>query len=617
MRWFASTLETATTLWRGRTWSCVVAALLVVRVGSLMGCGSEPSAGPIPAADGPAAGTVAAHEADPRSGVVAHEGVFHADPGAWGPFFEYRVRTADVLKGGIGLSPVDLAALWGLYAGNRLQPLFLVPGRGSAPAADLLRLVLALHELGGDPHAAGLDSLLRLTHDACQTRLADEDAPVIPALEAAIRRYVNGPPRSVLQVTCENGWWPEDGDVSRVDVALARAWLLAARQLGGATRPVAPAWGGPDGAVQRLVELLPPSHRYFARVVALRRYLGWWVHGGLPVLGSWGNLSPGDFGPRAARLKRRLVAEGWLSAEAAAVKPSLFDEATRQAVLAWREAHGMTVRTKVDRPMLEKLSWEAGQHVAALHRSLASTLARGTERGDAFILVNIPEYIVSFNRGGMEQASYRTVVGFPYQEPGGRTPVISSEIAYIDFNPTWTPTQYVLEHELRPKAAREAGFFKKNRFLEKDGRLVQLPGPENTLGQVNIGFVNDNLVSLHGSPERKYFGYADRAMSHGCIRVEGIEDLAMRIRGFTGDVLEPTLDEVLQRVIERRIVPSKTVPVYVIYDRVRVLHDGRVAVTPDPYHLARRETPDQAVLKPFQTLIGQAKKNRPREASVR
>jgi len=615
--WRSRTFETAATLRRGRTWACVLAALLVVRVGSLMGCGSEPSAGPLPAPDGPAVDTVAAQGADPRSGVVAGEGVLRADPGAWGPFFEYGIRTADILKGGAGLSPVDLAALWGMYTGSRLQPLFLVPGRGSAPAADLLRLVLALHELGGDPQAAGLDSLLRLTREACRTRLADDDTAVIPALEAAIRRYVNGPPRSVLQVACKDGWWPEDSDVSRIDVALARAWLLAARQLGGVARPVAPAWGGPVVAVERLVERLPDCQRYFARVAALRRYLGWWVHGGLPILGSWGSLKPGEFGPRVARLKRRLVAEGWLSEQAAAVKPSLFDEATRQAVLEWREAHGMTVRTKVDRPMLDKLTWEAAQHVAMLHRSLADTLSRGTERGGAFVLVNIPEYTTAFFRNGIEQVTYRSVVGFPYQEPGGRTPVVTSSVAYVDFNPSWTPTQYVLDHELKPKASREAGFFKKNRFVDKDGRLVQLPGPQNTLGQVNIGFVNENLISLHGSPERKYFGFADRALSHGCIRVEDIEDLAIRILDHTGDALEPSVEEVLQRVIEKRIVPAKSVPVYVIYDRVRVLADGRVAVTPDPYHLEKKKTPDQAVLKPLQTLIAQAKKNRPREASAR
>ncbi len=631
MRWCARTLDMAASLSRGRGWASVLGILMMLRVGSLMGCGSEPSSGTGNGAPGAAALTETSPEAQPGVPVAEPAPAVPVNPLEWGPRFEYEVSASDLLPATAGLSLVDAATLWGIYVGSEWKPVFLVPGEGGESAVELLRFVLALHELGGNPTAAGFEPLLRLAGEGCGLRLATADDDVgVPALEAAIRRYVNGVPHSVLTVECVPSWWPEDRDVARFDVALTRAWLLAGRQLRGEacsrltgvpaseasnTNPCAPpAWSGPHEATDRLAALLPPSHRYFARVAALRRYLAWWVHGGLPVLGSWGSLKPGDFGPRAARLKRRLVAEGWLPAEAAAVKPSLFDEATRQAVLAWREAHGMTVRTKVDRPMLEKLTWEAGQHVALLHRSLAFTLERGTERGDAFVLVNIPEYNTAFFRNGLEQVSYRSVVGFPYQEPGGRTPIVSSTVAYVDFNPTWTPTQYVLDRELRPKASREAGFFKNNGFVEKDGRFVQLPGPKNTLGQVNIAFANENLVSLHGSPERKYFGFADRALSHGCIRVEDVEDLALRILEFTGDTLEPPIEEVLQRVIERRVVPSRTVPVYVIYDRVRVLADGRVAVTPDPYHLARKEPPEQAVLKPFQKLVAQAKKSRPREA---
>jgi len=210
---------------------------------------------------------------------------------------------------------------------------------------------------------------------------------------------------------------------------------------------------------------------------------------------------------------------------------------------------------------------------------------------------------------GRVEARYRSVVGFPYKEKGGRTPTLASAVEYVDLNPEWAPTPYVVEHELNRKARKDSRFFKKNRFVRRGDKWVQLPGPQNTLGQVVIGFANENNISLHGTPEKERFSYADRSLSHGCVRVENIEDLAARILHWARVETTPELVSVFDRVIEKRVDLAHNLPIHIVYDRVRVTADDLVGITPDPYNFDRRFN-RSIKLDPLLKVVSMARKSR-------
>ena len=50
--------------------------------------------------------------------------------------------------------------------------------------------------------------------------------------------------------------------------------------------------------------------------------------------------------------------------------------------------------------------------------------------------------------------------------------------------------------------------------------LVQDPGLGNALGKIKFMFNNPFGVYLHDTPTRAPFKYVNRAVSHGCVRVE-------------------------------------------------------------------------------------------------
>jgi murein L,D-transpeptidase YcbB/YkuD len=506
---------------------------------------------------------------------------------AGGPEIGLEIPAGSVTKQLAGGAFAPFASrLEAFYAANGHHPLFLDPHYGSGPANSMLQMLLAVHELGLDPFEYHFATAMELAGKACRVHFSEPDE-VVAVLEAKLATYIPDAPTSLVTLDCDGQWWPGDEAARKLDVTLALAWLRLGDVLH--REGLVANFPGAEQAVVTLVEWLPASERYWGKVAALRGFMPHWARGTFPVLGKWGGLKRGDFGPRVARLKRRLVVEGYLKEDAAKGHWKTFDKVTRDAVLAYRDSYGLRAKGNVDKAMLHQLSLDADVYVQRVWASLHATLLEGREREANYLLVNIPEFKTYLVQHGRVEASYRSVVGFPYQESGGRTPELNATVKYVDLNPTWTPTPWVVENELKRKARKASGYYAENGFEKRGGKLVQRPGPENTLGQVVIGFPNENNISLHGTNEPTRFGYADRALSHGCVRVENIEELAERILKWADQRPEMALEKIFTKVVERRVELARELPIYIVYDPVAVVSGATVALTQDPYKLHRRQ----------------------------
>ena len=129
-----------------------------------------------------------------------------------------------------------------------------------------------------------------------------------------------------------------------------------------------------------------------------------------------------------------------------------------------------------------------------------------------YILVDIPAFeLIAFEDGAPALHS-RVIVGRP-QTP---TPQLVTSMYAITFNPSWTPT---------PAMVRNEGL----RFVP--------PGPNNPLGRILFKLANDQLIFLHDTNQKDLFNRAQRALSHGCVRVEQARPLAAWALGVTvGDI---------------------------------------------------------------------------------
>ncbi len=189
------------------------------------------------------------------------------------------------------------------------------------------------------------------------------------------------------------------------------------------------------------------------------------------------------------------------------------------------------------------------------------------------------------------------------------TPSFAAVIDAVTLNPPWTPPASIATDELLPRFRRDPGAAAREGFdvLDSAGRVIdpaevnwrtrlfpytlrQRPGAGNALGRLRFDLPNPYAVYLHDTPSRGLFARADRALSHGCIRVAAPVSLAVAA------LADPAWDEAaLEAAIEEgatRALPlSAPLPVYVLYLTAMPDESGVVKYAEDIY---RR---DAAVLR--------------------
>ena len=223
--------------------------------------------------------------------------------------------------------------------------------------------------------------------------------------------------------------------------------------------------------------------------------------------------------------------------------------------------------------------------------------------GRQYLITNVPEYMLRLTVNGKIIKSYRTVVGKP-----GRTatPQLAEMVEAVIFNPTWTVPQSIVKGEglgakvlNNPGWARSAGY-KATKGANGWVTVVQQPGPQNSLGLMKLDMPNEHAIFLHDTPSRHLFNQAGRALSHGCIRVQGARELAMTMSMLGNANSREDIPAIQQEVSEitlsgeyTRYPMAKQWPVYITYFTMATDVDGQLKSFKDIYD---RDAPVLAAL---------------------
>lgn len=121
------------------------------------------------------------------------------------------------------------------------------------------------------------------------------------------------------------------------------------------------------------------------------------------------------------------------------------------------------------------------------------------------------------------------------------TPQIYSKIAYMVVNPTWNVPRSIISREMWWKMRSDSmylanagyGVFYKKKEIRSDTidwkqfkpsrlpfEIIQKSGEDNALGKVKFIFPNKFSIYLHDTPQKSKFKWTERAVSHGCVRVQ-------------------------------------------------------------------------------------------------
>ncbi len=305
-----------------------------------------------------------------------------------------------------------------------------------------------------------------------------------------------------------------------------------------------------------LAALRPQDASYAALTQSLAEYRQIVDRGGWPVVPDGVAVRPGDtvtagfagallgrlFAERFVRIPtalRPVANQSALSRSSSAAGTGtntlvIYDSVLSSAVLEYQHRHSLATDGIIGASTRRSMNRTARERVRQIAANLERHRWLPRDRGERYVIVNVPAFQLRAFDEGREVLAMKVVVGAEYR--GRSTPVFSDSMAYVVFRPYWNVPANIAARELWPKQRADAGYFSRNGYESVRaswGRYVrQRPGGNNALGLVKFIFPNDFAIYLHDTPSQALFAERVRAASHGCIRVEHPDALAHFVLGW-------------------------------------------------------------------------------------
>ena len=363
-----------------------------------------------------------------------------------------------------------------------------------------------------------------------------------------------------------------------------------------------------------LSTFFPRGWLYQKLKMALADYRQIAANGGWPVIPAGPTLKPGASDDRLPVLARRLIVSGDLEPREAVDTLTSYDDSLQQGVRRFQERHGLDTDAVIGPATLRALNVPVDKRVKQLEINIERARWVFDDVVDDFVLVNVAGFRAYVFRDRKVVWKTKVQVGSTYHQ----SPIFRDEIKYVVINPTWTVPYSISTKEILPKIKRDPNYFATRDFDLKNNSgkfidpasvnwttitaknfpfwLVQRPGPNNALGRVKIMFPNEHAVYLHDTPSKALFSKAERAFSHGCIRVENPFDFAEQLLGGDG-WNQGKFKQVLEEGKTKSVFLSKPMPVFILYWTSLVTPEGVVYFYNDVY--SRDKSISDALDEPF------------------
>lgn len=370
----------------------------------------------------------------------------------------------------------------------------------------------------------------------------------------------------------------------------------------------------PSGNLDALWQAATPQTPMYAalrkelqRYLALRQDPAWAEALPLPPKGS--PILAGQTWPGLNAVAQRLVQLGDLSAVWAAA-PVAFGPELAAAIQTFQARHGLPATGHIDRATVQQLNVPPAERAAQIAQTMERLRWVPLQHKPRMIVVNVPEYRLrayTVNDAGQVQhvLPINVIVG---KANSNRTVLFSEDMKWIEFSPYWNVPSSITRKEMLPRLQRDPDYVRRNNYeivgangrttqatpealaalASGQARLRQRPGRGNALGGVKFMLPNRYNIYLHHTPSTGLFKRADRALSHGCIRVEDPAALAHFVLQDDPKWPLPRIREVLDKRISHTVHLQTPVPVVISYFTTVVGENGKLYFLPDVYGQDKR-----------------------------
>ena len=460
------------------------------------------------------------------------------------------------------LTRADREALIAFYAARQGEPIWIADGRFSPKAADAKARIAKAGDDALDPREFKLPAAPATAEPA---EIARAEAQMSAAALSYARKAWGGR-ISPLVVSKSITMTPSPFDAQMALASLNDSHDVAATL---------------DG--------FNPQHPQFQelrKLLAAARQESGANEPALPKIGFGKLLEPGADDPRVPVLRTRLGLTG-------GSEDFYYDTETVDAVIAFQKKNKIGASGLLNKQTIRALNLVARPHTDAELIEINMERWRWMPRdlGTKHVFVDIPVYHLHIMQDGASTYETRVIVG----KTANQTPIFSNAIDHIVVNPYWNVPSTIALKEMQNGSLR--GFEVvdsrgKPAALDWEGirtnrlRIRQPPGERNALGNIKFMFPNSHSVYLHDTPTRKLFANAERALSHGCVRVDKPLEFADALSGDQG-----LSGERLKSMVggkERSLTLKTPIPVHLTYFTAWVGDGGRLETRQDIYALDAR-----------------------------
>jgi murein L,D-transpeptidase YcbB/YkuD len=319
--------------------------------------------------------------------------------------------------------------------------------------------------------------------------------------------------------------------------------------------------------------------------------------GWLPVEGVQG-LRVGSKSPAVVALRQRLIITGDLDPSAG--QSPIYDSYVEAGVRRFQARHGISSTGTVTGPTVTAMNVPVDVRIRQLEINLGRlrTLVGGL--GHKYVVANIPAALVETVENGVVRTRHAAGVG----KIDRQSPLLSSKVVEVNFNPFWTVPASIIRKDLIPKMQKEPNYLTDNKIRIFKGdqelsptqvnwfsdeatryRFRQDPGGElNSMGFVRINIPNQHGVYMHDTPSKGIFGDDFRFVSSGCIRVQNVRDYIEFLLKDTPGWSREQIDAAFKsgERIDARL--TQAVPIHWVYITAWATPDGLVQFRDDIYN---------------------------------
>jgi murein L,D-transpeptidase YcbB/YkuD len=324
--------------------------------------------------------------------------------------------------------------------------------------------------------------------------------------------------------------------------------------------------------------------------------------GGWPEIPGNRSMRPGEDDERVPALRKRLTVTGDLKGGYS--DSYNYDSDVVEGVRRFQARHGLRESGRVDRPTLAALNVTAQGRLDQLrlnYQRVSELLQQQVEQ--RYVLVNVPAFQLEAVDNYTVEQRHRVIVG----RPGRDTPTLRATIKAMNFFPYWRVPDSVAKLDLIPKLQKEPQYLAQEKIrvyqdhfngLELDSSQIdwtqadpqkikfkQDPGEQNALGLVRLDMPNSEGVYMHDTPMKPLFAQASRPFSAGCVRVQGVFELAEWLARYEPGWEQPgRVQEVLAGGQALDLNLGRPVTVFFTYITAWADQNGRAQFRADIYN---------------------------------